>query len=166
MPNKRNPAGSVIALAAATRMPGLVASFLAGMPQEHERAAGGWQAEWPALADAIQTTGSALAAIARTIEGLEVNPARMRTNLESTRGTIFAEKARLLAQPKLGREATERLLAKASQDALASGKSFREILGAMPEVASLLTAEQLENLDKPEDYLGAAEEFRKKLLEE
>ena len=37
MPHKRNPAGSVVALAA---------SF-AAMAQEHERGAGGWQAEWP-----------------------------------------------------------------------------------------------------------------------
>ena len=136
------------------------------MAQEHERAAGGWQAEWPSLVDAIQTTGSALDAMARTVETLEVNPARMRENLETTRGTIFSEKARMLVQPKLGREVTERLLAKASQDALAKGKPFREILSAMPELASLFTAEQLENLDQPEDYLGAAEEFRKKLLEE
>ncbi|MGE5326508.1 MAG: lyase family protein [Deltaproteobacteria bacterium] len=166
MPNKRNPAGSVLALAAATRLPGVVAAFLAGLAQEHERAAGGWQAEWPALADAIQTTGSALDAIAGVIPSLTVYPARMRANLVSTRGTVYAEKARMLLQLKLGREATERLLSKAAQDAVATGKSFREILSAMPEVASLLSTEQLENLDKPVDYLGAAEEFRKKLLEE
>jgi 3-carboxy-cis,cis-muconate cycloisomerase len=136
------------------------------MAQEHERAAGGWQAEWPALAGAVQTTGSALDAMVRTVESLEVNPARMRANLDLTFGTIFAEKTRMLVQPKLGREATERLLSKAAQDALATGKSFRHILSAMPEVASLLTAEQLQTLDKPEDYLGAAEEFRRKLLEE
>ena len=63
MPNKRNPAGCAIALAAATRLPGLVAAFLTGMVQEHERAVGGWHAEWPTIAAAIQTTGSALAAM-------------------------------------------------------------------------------------------------------
>ena len=45
MPHKRNPAGCAIALAAATRAPGLVAAFLSGMPQEHERGVGNWHAE-------------------------------------------------------------------------------------------------------------------------
>ncbi len=47
MPQKRNPIASSLALAAANRVPGLVAAFLAGMVQEHERGVGGWQAEWP-----------------------------------------------------------------------------------------------------------------------
>ena len=57
MPHKRNPAGCAVALAAATRLPGLVAAFLTGMVQEHERAVGGWHAEWPTIAAAVQTTG-------------------------------------------------------------------------------------------------------------
>jgi 3-carboxy-cis,cis-muconate cycloisomerase len=166
MPNKRNPAGSVIALAAASRMPGLVAAYLAGTVQEHERAAGAWQAEWPVVADAIMTTGSALAAIAGAVDGLTVYPERMRTNLEATQGVVFAEKVRMLVQPTIGREAAERLLAEASREALASARPFREVLRLRPEIASLLTAEQIDSLDLAEDYLGMAEEFRKRLLEE
>jgi 3-carboxy-cis,cis-muconate cycloisomerase len=83
MPHKRNPAGSVVALAAATRTPGLVASVLSSMVQEHERAAGGWQAEWPIIADVLQTTSSAVAATAEALEGLTVYPERMRANLKA-----------------------------------------------------------------------------------
>ncbi len=50
MPNKRNPTACALALAAAHRVPGLVASFLSAMVQEHERGVGGWQAEWPIIA--------------------------------------------------------------------------------------------------------------------
>ena len=166
MPNKRNPAASVLALAAATRMPGLVAAFLAGMVQEHERAAGGWQAEWPIVAGAIETTGSALAAIAGAIEGLTVYPERMRANLEATHGVIFAEKVRMLVQPGIGREAVEHLLAEAAREALETARPFREILLSRPEIASLLSAEQTDSIDRFEDYLGVAEEFRRKLLED
>jgi 3-carboxy-cis,cis-muconate cycloisomerase len=83
MPHKRNPAGSVVTLAAASRLPGLVASFLSAMPQELERGAGGWQSEWPTVADTIQAAGSALASIADTIGGLTVHTIRMRANLEA-----------------------------------------------------------------------------------
>jgi 3-carboxy-cis,cis-muconate cycloisomerase len=166
MPNKRNPAGSVLAIASATRVPGLVATYLSAMLQEHERAAGGWQAEWPVVAGVIETTGSALAAMADVFQGLAVYPERMRANLQATRGVIFAEKVRMLVQPRLGREAAERLLAEAAREAQETARPFREILGARAEIASILSAQQLDKVDLPEDYLGAAEEFRKKLLED
>jgi len=166
MPHKRNPAGSVVALAAATRMPGMVAAFLAGTVQEHERSAGGWQAEWPTVAAVVETTGSALAAVADVIVGLTVYPERMRANLEATRGVIYAEKARMLVQPSLDRAATERLLMEAAQEAAETGRSFREVLRAHREITSLLTAGQIDRIDDPEDYLGVAEEFRRKLLED
>ena len=50
MPHKRNPIACALTLAAAERVPGLVASFLSAMVQEHERAVGGWQSEWPTMA--------------------------------------------------------------------------------------------------------------------
>src|SRR5438094_256981 len=50
MPHKRNPVGAAVILAAAHRAPMMAAVIVAGLPQEHERALGGWQAEWPALA--------------------------------------------------------------------------------------------------------------------
>jgi 3-carboxy-cis,cis-muconate cycloisomerase len=155
MPNKRNPAGSVVALAAAAHVPGLVAAFLSSMPQEHERAAGGWQSEWPTVAGAVQATGSALASIADTIDGLTVHPARMRANLDATRGAVFAEKAVMLLAPRLGRPAAQSLVAEA-----VNTKGLRDGL------AHLLTPDQLRDLDRPEDYLGAAETFRRRLLED
>ena len=85
MPHKRNPAGSTIVLAAATRVPGLVSAYLTGMMQEHERAAGGWQAEWSTVASVVEATGSAVAAMKAVIEGLSVDPARMRANLTAAR---------------------------------------------------------------------------------
>ena len=81
MPHKRNPIGCAVTLAAANRMPGLVASYLSAMVQEHERAVGGWQSEWPTIAAAIQATGIAAASIAEITEGLSVDSARMRENL-------------------------------------------------------------------------------------
>jgi 3-carboxy-cis,cis-muconate cycloisomerase len=166
MPNKQNPAGCVIALAAATRVPGLVSAFLAGMVQEHERSAGGWQAEWQTLTAIIENTGSALAAIRGVVEGLTVYPDRMQANLASTQGVVFAEKLRMLVAAKIGREKAQSLLAGATQEAMASGRPLPEVLRWRPELASILTAEQIETLDQPEDYLGVAEALRRRLLGE
>jgi 3-carboxy-cis,cis-muconate cycloisomerase len=82
MAHKRNPVGAVSALACCKRAPGLVATILACMEQEHERAAGAWQAEWGAQAELVGLVGSATAWSRELLERLEVDPARMLANLE------------------------------------------------------------------------------------
>jgi 3-carboxy-cis,cis-muconate cycloisomerase len=99
MPHKHNPIACSITLAAANQAPALVAAFLTGMLQEHERGVGGWHAEWPTISRVVQATGVALASMSEAAEGLTVDAARMRANLESARGTIFAEKALMLLAP-------------------------------------------------------------------
>lgn len=82
MPHKRNPTAAVTAVAVARRTPGLVATMLASMPGEEERAAGSWQAEAETLSELLRLSGAGVAAARRSLEGLEVFPDRMRANLE------------------------------------------------------------------------------------
>jgi 3-carboxy-cis,cis-muconate cycloisomerase len=81
MAHKRNPTLSIAARAAATRMPGFIATLLAAQDQEHERAAGHWQAEaatWPAL---MLAASGGLAAMAEALPGAKIFPERMQANL-------------------------------------------------------------------------------------
>jgi 3-carboxy-cis,cis-muconate cycloisomerase len=78
MAHKRNPVAAVSVLACTRRVPGLVATMLAAMEQEHERAAGAWQAEWGTLTDLLRLTGSATAWARDLLEHLEVDAAAMR----------------------------------------------------------------------------------------
>ena len=165
MPHKRNPSGCAVALAAATRMPGLVATFLAEMIQEHERAAGPWQAEWETLASCVQTAGSALSALAEAISTLTVVPERMRQNLAATLGAVYAEKLAVILVPQIGRAESQRLLAEAVRQAIETAKPLRDVVSAHPVLSTLLSRAQIESLDIPEDYLGATELFRRRLLE-
>jgi 3-carboxy-cis,cis-muconate cycloisomerase len=81
MAHKRNPTGCQVALSAALRAPGLAATLLAGLPQEHERGLGGWQAEGPVLADLFMLAHGAVVAMADVVEGLEVDADAMARNL-------------------------------------------------------------------------------------
>ncbi len=164
MPHKRNPSACAVALAASARLPGLVAAFLTGMVQEHERAVGGWHAEWPTIAAAVQTTGSALAAMADAAGELSVDPDRMRANIEKTNGAVFAERAMMLMTPSMGKESAHKLVSDALARSRDTGKRFREALMEMPEVARAIPADVLTTIDVPEDYLGAAEILRTQLL--
>ena len=164
MPHKHNPVGCIVTLAAVNRVPGLVASFLSGMVQEHERAAGGWQAEWPTVADVVKSTGLATTSMADVAAGLSVDPVRMRSNIEATQGVVFAEKAMMLLAAKLGREPAQKILEKAAHGSIASGRRLSEVLAEIPEVARHLDRETLRKLDVPEDYLGATQAFIRALL--
>ncbi|HET6506466.1 MAG TPA: lyase family protein [Baekduia sp.] len=86
MAHKANPVSAVSAAACAARAPGLAATMLSVMDGEHERAAGGWQAEWETLRALIAATGSAVAWTCDLLERLEVDPARMRANLDAALG--------------------------------------------------------------------------------
>jgi 3-carboxy-cis,cis-muconate cycloisomerase len=81
MPHKRNPVACVHALAAATRMPGLLASLHAAGLAEHERALGGWQAELVLVPDIAGALGSALDFLDTIAASLVVNAERMAANL-------------------------------------------------------------------------------------
>ena len=164
MPHKRNPIGCALTLAAAQRVPGLVATFLSAMVQEHERGVGGWQAEWPTVAAVIQATGLAAASMAEVAEGLVVDPARMRSNIAATHGVIFAERAMMLLGGKLGRDTAHQVLEKATRKSVEEGRRLAEVLSEMPEVTGHLDAAALGSLEVPEQYLGVADEFRERLL--
>ncbi|MEO8370198.1 MAG: 3-carboxy-cis,cis-muconate cycloisomerase [Candidatus Solibacter sp.] len=117
MPHKRNPVACMLAMAAAKRVPGLLANFVAGMVQEHERALGGWQAEWSAVQGIVQCAGVAVDSMAEVAEGLTVDAARMRTNIDATHGAIFSERVRLRLPPVEGPE-----------EYLGSAEAFRQRL--------------------------------------
>jgi 3-carboxy-cis,cis-muconate cycloisomerase len=164
MPHKQNPVGCTLALAMAYRIPGLVSVFLSSMVQEHERAVGGWQSEWPTISSIVQETGLAVASMAEVAEGLTVDAARMRANLEATHGTIFAERATMLLSGKLGRELTSTLIERAVAQSVDTDQNFVDVLAGMREVMDALDAATLRDLLSPESYLGAAEEFRCNLV--
>jgi 3-carboxy-cis,cis-muconate cycloisomerase len=105
MPHKRNPVAAMVALAAAQRAPQRVATMLAGMPQEHERALGNWQAElaeWPQLMLSAHGSASAMAA---ALAGLQVNAKRMRANLDTLRAELPSEAADEWFNPDLAQHA-------------------------------------------------------------
>lgn len=80
MAHKHNPVAAVSVIACAHRIPGLVGTVFAAMEQEHQRAAGAWQAEWGTLTDLLTLTGSAVAWLADLIGHLEVDAERMMKN--------------------------------------------------------------------------------------
>lgn len=164
MPHKQNPVGCTLTLAAANRTPGLIANFLSGMVQEHERAAGGGQAEWSTIADFMSATGMAIASMAGVAEGLIVDAGRIRGNIEATQGRIFAERAMILLGVKMGRDVAHQLVEDATRRSIEHGNRLKDVLSEMKEVQAHVSQQDLNALEDPEAYLGSAESFRQRLV--
>lgn len=165
MPHKRNPVGCAVALAAAVRVPGLVSVMLSGMVQEHERALGGWQAEWDTLPQIVQLTAGALEQMRQVASGLTVDSARMSDNLNATRGQIMAEAVTLALGSRIGRMAAHQLVEQACHVASGTGQHLRDVLQQDPEISSALQAGELERLFDPGGYTGAAKAFVDRVLQ-
>ena len=165
MPHKRNPVGCAAALTASLRVPSLVATMLAGMVQEHERALGGWQAEWETLPDIARLCAGALANITEIVDGLAVDQDRLATNLAQTRGLIFGEAVMLALGASLGRLQAHELVEHASREAVKSGRTLRAVLGEMPEVMRVLDERRLDALFDPANYSGQSHQFVDAVLE-
>jgi 3-carboxy-cis,cis-muconate cycloisomerase len=165
MPHKRNPVSAAVALAAATRVPGLVSTMLSAMVQEDERGLGGWHAEWETLPEIFRLTAGTLQQMATIVPHLEVDPARMRHNLDATHGLIYAEAVTMALGTYIGKSTAHTLVEGASRQAREAGKPLREVLTQNQAVAERLTAAELDRLFAPENYLGVAEEWVDRVID-
>jgi 3-carboxy-cis,cis-muconate cycloisomerase len=154
MPHKRNPVGAVGLVACAARGPGLVATMLGAMVQEHERGAGGWQAEWETLLELLRLTGSAAAILKELLAGLELDPAKMRADMNLTGGLVMSESVAAALAPSLGRPNAQRLVEQAARASVDEKRMFREVLLERPQVADGLGADELDVALDPAGYLG------------
>ena len=159
MPQKRNPISSEIMLANSKSVRQNAGLMLDAMVQDFERATGPWHVEWVAIPEAFILTAGALAQAKYMLGGLVVDKARMRANLDLSRGLIVAEAVMMGLAPKLGRTPAHDIVYTACRKALAEDKSLFDVLSADPAVIKAISATDLERLCNPVNYLGSAPEM-------
>jgi 3-carboxy-cis,cis-muconate cycloisomerase len=164
MPHKRNPVGCATALSAAVRVPGLVSTVLAAMPQEHERGLGGWQVEWNTLPEIAMLAAGALDRMTEVIAGLEVDSQRMRANLDRSNGLIMAEAVAMALGRSMGKLEAHRVVEQACLRAVRESRHLHDVLFEDPVIQARLTVAELEKLMDPAHYLGATQEFIDRVL--
>ena len=165
MPHKRNPVGSAAVLSAATRVPSMVATLLSAMPNEHERALGGWQSEWETLPEIVSLSAAALAHLRSVIDGLKVDTERMRRNIDASRGMVMAESVTLALATSLGRAQAHQIVEAACHKAYAENKDLLTVLQTEPKVVGVLSEQRLAQLFDPLSYVGEAGNFVDRVLE-
>ena len=134
MPHKRNPVSCTVILAAHAAAPALAGTLLAAMAAAHERPVGLWHAEWLALPSLFGLASGALREARALAEGLEIDSARMRANLDATKGLLFADAAAARLGAKLGRAKAHELIEHAASEVRRRGDPLRVVLGRNPAI--------------------------------
>ncbi len=164
MPQKRNPVSASVALAAAGRAPGLVATLLAALVQEHERGLGGWQVEWDTLPELVLVAAGGARAAADALESLSVDPDRMRANLAASRGALLAEAVAMALAESIGKHEAHACVAAACRRAAEEGRPLADALAEAPAVGHHLDRARIDELLSPDNYLGVSRGFIERAL--
>jgi 3-carboxy-cis,cis-muconate cycloisomerase len=154
MPQKRNPISSCYIHAAISVVRQHTAALLDAMVADHERSTGPWEIEWIVLPEAFCLLAGALKQARSVVEGLEVDAARMRANLEMTNGLVVSEAVMMGLGRTLGREYAHDLVYDICREALRQNRPLLDLLAENPEVNRHMTRAQLAELCDPANYLG------------
>ncbi len=154
MPQKRNPMVSEYLVASARLLRGIVDALGHATAHAGERDMSLWAVEWLAVPQAFILAGGIGEKLAQLVGGLELDPARMRANLDLTQGAILAEAAMMALARELGHEEAHARVGAASRRALDTGRPLLDVLVEDPRTNHLIDASLLERLQDPEAYLG------------
>jgi len=165
LPQKPNPVESVAILAAVRGVKAQVGLLQDAMVQEHERAAGGWQAEWPALSEALRLTAGCVSRLADVLSGLEVDTGRMRQNLDATGGLVMAESMVMALSKRLDSVRARQLVERLVKASGSTGKPFGQLVKEDREITSKLDGTALAAALDPGNYLGASKQLIDRALE-
>ena len=164
MPHKRNPVTCAAILSAVTRIPGLMATLYTGQLQQHERALGGWQAEWQTLPELATLTGGVLHNSLMLVEGMQVFTERMRQNLDITHGLIMAEAVTLALAEHIGKAAAHYRVEQLCHLALDGSEPLQTLLEQDEQVSQYLSNQQIAQLLDPSTATGSASHFLHQVL--
>jgi len=166
MPQKRNPIVSELIIAAARTNASLLSAMHNAMIQEHERATHGWQIEWLTLSQMILLTGGTLKNALFLAENLKINEINMRENLERSNYLVLAEAAVQALSGEILRTEAHALVKQACGVAVSENRSLIDVV--KQQFGEIVPGNKIdwETLAKPENYLGQAQHFIDRVLEQ
>lgn len=152
MPQKSNPVSSEALVTAAKMNATLLPALHQALLQEHERGGVAWQLEWLTLPQMVTCTAVSLKHALYLAENLEVDAARMRFNLEASKGLLLAEAATFALAEHMPRPEAQALVKSACVEVLDSGRHLMDLLAERSDAP--VDWAQVRN---PANYLGVTD---------
>lgn len=165
MPQKRNPIASCYIHASISVVRQHAAALMDAMVADHERSTGPWEIEWIVLPEAFCLIAGALKQSRQLLEGLEVDVARMRSNIDMTNGLVMSEAVMMGLGPYIGREYAHDLVYDICREALKQNRHLLDLLCEHPEINKHLDRAALAKLCDPKNYLGQSGVMVDRVLE-
>ena len=156
MPHKRNPSTCEAVVGVSRALRYNVAFMLESMVIEHERDGSAWRGEWKALPESCLMMGGLLGMMKYVLEGLDVDVAQMRKNLDLLGGFLLSERVMFVLSDKLGKQTAHELVYAASMHGIENGISFERSLMGNQKVRDAMTDEELRAALDPTTYTGDA----------
>ncbi|CAD5372789.1 3-carboxy-cis,cis-muconate cycloisomerase [Rubrivivax sp. A210] len=154
MPQKRNPIASCYIHAAISVVRQHSAALMDAMVADHERSTGPWEIEWIVLPEAFCLMAGALKQSRAIVEGLEVDTAAMRRNIDMTHGLVMSEAVMMGLGKYIGREYAHDLVYDICRLALKEQRPLLDLLCENAEISAHLDRAALARLCDPANYLG------------
>ncbi|MBI5583302.1 MAG: 3-carboxy-cis,cis-muconate cycloisomerase [Deltaproteobacteria bacterium] len=159
MPQKENALEAILARASARLAIHEVPLVLAAMEQEHERAAGAWQSEGPAIPAAVCYTAGAVAHVKNALLDLEVNGPKMRENLERDGGLLMAEALLIALAERVGKPKARTMIKAVVKQVRTGHRPLSQAAAESPVIAAVLTRPEIVSALNPENTLGSSDIF-------
>ena len=156
MPHKRNPVISQRVAVLARQVRALAPTITEAMVHEHERDGRAIWSEWLAMPQISIYTGTALKYINQVISGLEVVPEKMLKNLHLHGDMVLSEWLLFRFGARLGKMKAQDVVQGLTDKARTGSMSLKDCVQADNSVSELLSKDEIEFLDHPENYLGLA----------
>ena len=166
MPHKRNPSTCEAAVSVSRALRYNVAFMLESMVIEHERDGSAWRGEWKALPESCLMMGGLLGMMKYVLEGLDVDVAQMRRNLDLLGGFLLSERVMFALSGKLGKQTAHELVYEASMHGIENGISFERSLMDNRKVRDAMSVEELRAALDPTTYTGHAPAIVDRVLAE
>ena len=157
MPQKRNPVQCEAIIAWCRKIRSNASAFSqAHMRESHDSI--GFITEDLIIPETCVLSGAMLNVAKSLLENLVVKKDAMRRNLESSNGMIMAEALMLGLSKKTGKKQTAHAIVhQAAMEAFEKGVPFGKYILKYPSIRDHLTREEIQDLLKPENYLGLSD---------
>jgi len=166
MPHKRNPMISERICGLAKIMRSLVFPALENVPTWHERDLTQSSCERFVIPEECILIDYMLILMIRVLKGLEVDEARMRSNMELTQGRMMSEAVMLaLAKKGIGRQKAHELTRELAIKSHNEERAFKDVLSENIQVTKVLSPQEIDKVMEPRNYLGTATKQIEQVIE-
>lgn len=166
MPHKRNPFRSMELATNAKLIRGYATTMMGALELEHERDPRSMSVEYTLLQKTCSTVHASVERAINLVADLVVYPDNMQRNLEALHGLIFSEAIMMELGKKLGRQTAHEIVHELSMQAFENRISIKTLLKKNQIVKSVLMDEEIDEIMKPENYIGLAPLFAERLTKQ